>query len=63
MPLIDSKSWMKDGSTHHAIILQGFNDPRFFVQYNIYQGGSSQGILNTPFKTLSGARKAFDKLN
>lgn len=63
MPLIDTKEWHDSKGHHQVNIYQGVTIPLYFVQYNIYHGDSSSGILNTPFKTLSGARKEFDKLN
>ena len=63
MPLIDSKLWKDGQATHQVNIYQGFTDPRYFVQYTIYQNGGSQGILNTPYKSIAGARKAFVNVN
>jgi len=62
MSLIDSKTWKSGKATHQVNIYQGVTDPRYFVQYNIYNNGCSQGIMNKPFKALHGARKVFSGL-
>ena len=63
MPLIDSKSWKDGQATHQVHIYQCVTDLRYFVQDTIYQNGGSQGILNTPYKSITGARKAFENVN